>query len=254
MKILPSPSLPSLKVQRLNVLNKLSTIKGSCIGLNSKDDGPEPNNEQPVEQRNELERRTVDSKHISTVSSLVADDRESTNGKESQRNNFGLYALKFQRNVTTHANTMLMMIKRDNCKNAKASKSDEPSATDAPKRSKTVKHRSKHEQFEPCDRGHANYNDANEHYDDEFDEGCSVDVWTNRNQRFNNNMEHTIAGPNARAPIRPRRLKPIAPKANSIAAHDMNKTPKNDFNHQYMAYESIQSMERFDSDQNVMNI
>lgn len=271
MKIIPSPSLPSLKVQRLNVLNKLSTLKGSCIGLNAKDDGSETNqhDEQSNMQKSDLERRTVDSKHISTVSSLVAttadsDDGQSPNAKESQRNNFGLYALKFHRNLATHANSMLMNFKRDSCVRSKASKSVETSPANSPTQNKTLANRSKHEYFEPCDRPHTNYNDANEHYDDEFDEGCSVDIWnkTNRFQRnrqqFKMESESVVNGPNAttRAPVRPRRIKPIAPKANSIAAHDAN-TTKNSFNsanHQFMPYESVQSMDNFGSDQNVMNI
>lgn len=260
MKILPSPSLPSLKVQRLNVLNKLSTIKGSCIGLNSKDDGPEPNNEQPVGQRTDLERRTVDTKHISTVSSLLAtksdcDDGESSKAKDSQRNNFGLYALKFHRNLATHANSMLLNFKRDSCVRSKGSKSsDEPStATDSPTIDKAIKNRSKHEYFEPCDRAHANYNDTNGNYDDEFEEGCSVDVWKNTNRFQRNrskiNPENIDHEPTVRAPVRPRRVKPLAPKAN---------TAKDGFNpvnhHQYIGYERTQSMDDFDSDQNVMNI
>lgn len=269
MKIIPSPSLPSLKVQRLNVLNKLSTLKGSCIGLNAKDDADQTNQEQSGMQRSDLERRTVDTKHISTVSSLVAtktdsDDGQSTNGKESQRNNFGLYALKFHRNLATHANSMLMNFKRDSCVRSKASKSIDTSPANSPTQNKTLSNRSKHEYFEPCDRAHTNYNDANGHYDDEFDEGCSVDIWnkTNRFQRnrqqFKMESESVVSELNTtqRAPVRPRRVKPIAPKANSITAHDAN-IPKNSFNsanHQFMPYESVQSMDNFRSDQNVMNI
>lgn len=264
--MIPSPSLPSLKVQRLNVLNKLSTIKGSCIGLNAKDDGSDANNEQSNESHeSELERRTVDTKHISTVSSLMAtkpdsDDAKSSNGKESQRNNFGLYALKFHRNLATHANSMLMNFKRDSCVRSKGSKSDGPSAIDSPPLNTAVKNRSKHEQFEPCDRAQVQYHNANENYEDEFEGGCTVDVWNNSNRfqrnQFKNHSEIVEHVPTTRAPVRPKRVKPLAPKANSIAAHHANMVNDdfNPMNNRYMTHERSQSFDSFDSDQNVMNI
>lgn len=265
MKIIPSPSLPNLKVQRLNMLNKLSSLKGSCIGLNGKDDGGDSNQDQSNVQQSDLERRTVNTNHISTVSSLVAtksdaDDGQSTTAKESQRNNFGLYALKFHRNLATHANTMMMNFKRDSCVRSKGSKTDETTATDAIKRNKTIKHRSKHEQFQPCDRQYTNHNiDSIEHYDDEYDEQCSIDVSkkTNRFQRNRQQFKMETANidyepSSTRVPIRPKRIKPIAPKANPIVAYETNDTNFTKNGRQYMVHERSQSMDSFESDQNVM--
>lgn len=258
MKIIPSPSLPNLKVQRLNVLNKLSTIKGSCIAINS-DDGTEQNTEHKPAQNEQLERRTIDSKHISTVSSLVAtkseDDVAGKSAKESQQNNFGLYALKFHRNLATHANTMFTNFKKDIGKRSKTSgktTSDESTVSESPKFNTARANRSKHEYFEPCPQ-QTHYNGDDNEFDDNGS-STNIDVWNNSNRfqrnRFKNDTDNIVNGPNARAPVRPRRIKPAAPKAYPIAAHDIEPTR----NKQYLPYKNTQNTEDFDSDQNVMNI
>lgn len=259
MKIIPSPSLPNLKVQRLNVLNKLSTMKGSCIAINS--NGATEQNTEPSASEH-LERRTIDSKHISTVSSLVATKSEddigisSSKAKESQRNNFGLYALKFHRNLTTHANSMFMNFKKDIGKRSKSSTKtvDESTVCESPEFNTARSNRSKHEYFEPCHQ-QIHYNRTGEQYDSEFDDGGSnIDVWKNSNRfqrnRFRSDLDNDVSEPNVRAPVRPRRIKPVAPKANLNAGHNVDQT----INQQYSPYEGTHHMDNFGSDQNVMNI
>lgn len=275
MKILPSPSLPNLKVQRLNMLNKLSTLKGSCIGLDATPETTDQRNEQAHEQSSDLERRTVDTKHISTVSSLVVNKTEvdefgKKTGKESQRNNFGLYALKFHRNVANHANNMLMNFKKDNNGNHKRTKSIKASGSvdidESPKFKQVTSNRSKHEYFEPCHQPNCTADQRNQ-YESEHEDGGSVDIWNNskrfQRNRFILHSDDTPAGatvtmmasnrPSTRMPVRPRRIKPIAPKANTNSAHDANAT-KNTYNANHQYYENTQSIDNFGSDQNVMNI
>lgn len=275
-KIMPSPSLQCLKSQRLNVMNKFSSSMSkasSCIGLDSKD---RKEGEDEPEQKSELERRTVDAKRISTVSSLVAtkseseDGNKSSKGKESQRNNFGLYALKFQRNLTNHANNMIMSFRNDNCVRSKVTKLETMHAdTESPKL-EPMSSRLKHEYFEPCERADE-FTLSN--YEREPKEGDSYEVWNkpdqnanraNRTWRMssgvkcnkpeNDNSEDTVDEPSIRAPARPKRIKPLAPKINSIIAHDVANRPNHPIKHQYMDYESTQSMDNFDSDPNVLMI
>lgn len=261
MKIIQSPSLPNLKVQRLNVLNKLSTIKGLCISSSS--DGTEHSVEQPApEHRCELERRTIDTKHISTVSSLVATNRDDDTGKssiskESQRNNFGLYALKFHRNLATHANKF-MNFKKDLDKRSKSSNNKtvaESTVCESPEFNASRANRSKHEYFKPCYE-QTHYTGTGARYDREFDDGSNIEVWNHSNRfqrnRLKNDSQNISNEPIVRAPIRPRRIKPVAPKAKSIAGHDID--VKKNTHQQYLPYESTQPMDDFDSDQNVMNI
>lgn len=258
MKMVPSPSLPNLKVQRLNVMNKLSSMKGSCIAVNSNDGTEQQDTEQPPPEH--LERRTIDSKHISTVSSLVAtksDDElaKSSKAKESQCNNFGLYALKFHRNLATHANSMYVNFKKDIGKRSKVTSKSVDETTvhqnESPELYSAARsNRTKHEHFEPC---HQRTHQNGAKYDNEFDDYGNVNVWNNNSNRFQrnrtikHNSENVVNGPNARAPVRPRRIKPIAPKANSVPAASVTDRRVN-------AYERSQSIDSFDSDQNVMNI
>lgn len=272
MKIIPSPSLPNLRVQRLNVLNKLSSMKGSCIAINSNDGAEQSAAAAEAASSSEhLERRTIDTKHISTVSSLVATKSEddicnSSKAKESQRNNFGLYALKFHRNLSTHANSMIQSFKKDIGKRSKSCPKtvDETNVSESPEFNASRSNRSKHEYFEPCHQQIHYYHRSREHsYDSDFDDTKNIDIWNNsnrfqRNNRFKNDPDNDLSGPTARAPVRPRRIKPIAPKANLRAGHSVD-TTKDKFqtiNLQYSSYDdSTHSMDNFGSDdQNVMNI
>lgn len=272
MKIIPSPSLPNLKVQRLNVLNKLSSMKGSCIAINS-NDATEQNAAAAAAEPSSsehLERRTIDSKHISTVSSLVATKSEddvckSSKAKESQRNNFGLYALKFHRNLSTHANSMIQSFKKDIGKRSKSSAKtvNETNISESPEFNAARANRSKHEQFEPCHQ-QIHYHRADEHhYDSEFDDTYTVNVFDDsnrfqRNNRSKHESESDVNGPNARAPVRPRRIKPTAPKANSRAGHNLEatKTTFQSIDLPYSSYDdTTHSVDNFGSDDhNVMNI
>lgn len=276
MKIIPSPSLPNLKVQRLNVLNKLSTMKGSCIGINSSDGGTEQNAAAAAAAESSssehLERRTIDSKHISTVSSLVATKSEddickSSKAKESQRNNFGLYALKFHRNLSTHANSMIQSFKKvDIGKRSKSTASKtvrETNISESPEFNSARAHRSKHEQFEPCRQQQIQYHHRadDHHYDGEFDDTNNID-WNDSNRfqrnRFKNDPDNDVNAQANRAPVRPRRIKPIAPKANSKFGSNANAT-RNSFQSIDLRYSSFDdtthSMDNFGSDDhNVMNI
>lgn len=239
-------------------------MKGSCIAINS-NDGTESNAEQSAPEH--LERRTIDSKYISTVSSLVAikpedDLGKSAKAKESQRNNFGLYALKFHRNLATHANSMFMNFKKDIGKRSKTSTKssvNETTVSETPEFNAADRaNQSRHEYFEPCHQQASHYNDGDgAQYGSEFDDCSNVDVWNNSNRfqrnRFKNDSDNVVNGPNARAPVRPRRIKPVAPKANSIAAHDIDAKKRTfpPINQQCLPYESTQSMDNY---QNVMNI
>lgn len=261
MKMVPSASLPNLKVQRLNVMNKLSSMKGSCIATSSNDGTEQSGTEHHENHEPEhLERRTIDSKHISTVSSLVAtrsdddDPDKSSKAKESQRNNFGLYALKFHRNLATHANTMFVNFKKDIGKRSKVSSksADEPPVSESPEFDAARGNRSKHEYFEPCHRQRTHRNGNEAHYDSEFDDCRQTNAWNNSNRfqrnRCENDSDDAINGPpNSRAPVRPRRIKPVAPKAKPVAAAH-RADARNSF------ARSIESIDSYGSDENVMNI
>lgn len=257
-------------------------MKGSCIGINS-GDGDTVQSGAPAaitaeaSSSERLERRTIDSKHISTVSSLVATKSEdnickSLKAKESQRNNFGLYALKFHRNLSTHANSMIQSFKKvDIGKRSKSAASKtvhETDVSESPEFNSARSIRSKHEHFEPCRRRqhqiqyHHRTNDH--HYDSEFDDTNNID-WNDSN-RFQRNRFKTdqpdidVSGPNApnRAPVRPRRIKPIAPKANLNSGPNSN-AARNSFQSIDLRYSSFEdsnhSMDNFGSDDhNVMNI
>lgn len=276
MKIIPSPSLPNLKVQRLNVMNKLSTLKGSCIGINSNDGeqsgAPAATVAIEASSSEHLERRTIDSKHISTVSSLVATKSEddickSSKAKESQRNNFGLYALKFQRNLSTHANSMIQSFKKveigKRSKSAAPKTVHETNVSESPEFNSARSIRSKHEQFEPCRQQQIQYRHRlkDHHYDSEFDDTNNIE-WNDSNRfqrnRFKNDIDIDVSVPNPpnRAPVRPKRIKPIAPKANSNSGPKAN-AARNSFQSIDLRYSSFDetSMDNFESDDhNVMNI
>lgn len=97
-----------------------------------------------------LERRTIDTNHISTISSLVDRSKvenESNIYYDSQKHNYGLYALKHNRSMSTasrRSGTRMNLPQRD-----------DPSATSATTTTTMVHFRrslpyeSKHEYFEP---------------------------------------------------------------------------------------------------------
>lgn len=109
-----SDKIPSIQVPTLKSINSLPKLKNrSCdflgritcnlfpLHFQQRDDVPK--------SRNALERRTVDSRQISTISSLVDRDKNSRNTisettsqlHESQKENFGLYALKYNRSTAS---------------------------------------------------------------------------------------------------------------------------------------------------------
>lgn len=85
---------------------------------------------------NILERRTIQSTHISTISSLVDDTKVSTQQcHESQRDNYGLYALKYNR-MAARQTGVLMNISTSNELNRGHNQNQ---------------YEMKHEHFEPCE-------------------------------------------------------------------------------------------------------
>lgn len=99
LKSIPVPNLKSIPVPNLKSINSnIPKLKNrSCdffgrITCNLFQSHAPPSNEP--QSRNVLERRTVDSTQISTISSLV--DTSQVRG-DNQKENFGLYALKHSR-------------------------------------------------------------------------------------------------------------------------------------------------------------
>lgn len=264
-KILPSNSMPCLKIQGANIMNRLplGIFKSTCVGANDSDgdgtkDEPKDAPKDEIQDKNDLQRRTVDTKHISTVSSLVNTKSESdgnnksSKAKESQRNNFGLYALKFHRNLTARANNVILNFKNDNTKRSKPSKAD----LSAPNSEL------KHEYFEAC--GHSiestqyNYTATDDYCRIELNDDHNM----NRSSSFDNNSDEMTFSQRTIAPVRPRRMKSISPNPNSIVvvgggSSETNKMkkPPSAMRSRFVAYDNAQKIdEKWTEDDSVLNI
>lgn len=260
-KILPPNPIPCLKIQGANIMNRLPNLgvfKGSCMSVNnadgddSKNASTDDNSKDEPKEKSDLQRRTVDAKHISTVSSLVAkpesdDGNKSSKSKESQRNNFGLYALKFHRNLTAKANNVILNFKNDNSKRSKSSKLE----VTAPNIDL------KHEYFEAC--GHSietaqyNYTATDEYCRIELNDDHNM----NRTNSFDNNSEQMTFSQRTIAPVRPRRMKSISPNPNSMVVTETNRTkkPPSAMRSRFVAYENAHNIdEKWTEDDSVLNI
>ena len=109
---------PLTNLQQLNILNRLPC---NLFRQTQTSTRPPPT----VSDSNSLERQTIESNGISTISSLV----DKSKIANSQRENYGLYALKCSRNATRRAGIILNL------------NAGEPTGHI---------YEIKHEQFEPC--------------------------------------------------------------------------------------------------------
>lgn len=259
--------MPCLKIQGANIMNRIPSgmFKGSCIG--TKDNEGDESKDEPKEvardgtkERSDLQRRTVDTKHISTVSSLVTSKTEtdlskkSTKDKDSQRNNFGLYALKFHRNLAARANNVILNFKSDNLKRSKSTKNnaEQPSAPN---------NELKHEYFEACghsiESAHYNYNETDEYCKIELNDDHSMNIHMNRSNSFDTNTEQMTFKQRTIAPVRPRRMKSNSPNPNSMVVSETNKMkkPQNSIKSRFVAYENAPKIdEKWSEDDSVLNI
>lgn len=181
---------------------------------------------------NSLERRTVDSTHISTISSLVDRTRCDSNIQmhESQKENFGLYALKYNRSSASRRGSVLKILTPNGGSPRRKLSTNSSAAA----------YNFKHEHFQPCrsayddnDSDASNDNAANEFCRIELSEGECLNGLKNSAARKNDknckNMKiqqsesesngNDLAAP-VPAPVPPRRVKSVPltrPRADPLA-------------------------------------
>lgn len=178
-----SEKFPSVSIPKLNRIDSLPSIKTcdlferlTCNLFQSTFSQRSSNKSTG----NRLERRTIDSTHISTISSLVDRTRcdSTVQMHESQKENFGLYALKCNRSAGTSKRGSVLKILTPGSGNGGSPQHKFPT------NSSNSMYNFKHEHFQPCQTATHEYaandsnqcddfndNRANEYYKIEFIEG-----------------------------------------------------------------------------------
>lgn len=249
---LPQVSVPKLKtfdslpkLRTYNILDRLTCNLFQSSQFSNRSTTKTPGNV--------LERRTVDSAHISTISSLVDRTRRDSSLQmhESQKENFGLYALKYNRSVASQRGSALGILStnvRSPQRKFSAHSSGSAGAGDCI-----------HEHFQPCQTGRdygansvPNERNGNEYYKIQFDgDECSkgsnglAPTKTNKNCR-NIKIQQIESDTNrqtVRAPTPPKRVKNL-PSARPRADRSAKAKAKIEFLDDEMNHnESIQPLE-----------
>lgn len=194
-----SDKIPSIPVPTLKSINSIPKLRNrSCDFLGRitcnlfQSHLPQRNVPQ---SGNVLERRTVDSRHISTVSSLV-DKGGPSAVHESQKENFGLYALKYSRSNAS---------KRGSLQSQKGG-------------SRSVVENQSHEHFQPCRASSIGSSSSHQSafHDEEgycefelSDESAAEEVSMNRVKSAKSTKKVTA---NVLDSNRPRAVPPVPPK------------------------------------------
>lgn len=196
--------MPSIPVPTLKSINSIPKLRNrSCDFLGRitcnlfQSHLPQRNVPQ---SGNVLERRTVDSRHISTISSLV--DKDGQNGlhegcsqlHESQKENFGLYALKYSRSNAS---------KRGSLQSQKSGNRS------------TVENQN-HEHFQPCRVSSTGSSGSPPSVVTDEEGYCEIE-FSDESAAEENRMNHVKSGKNAEKVIEsvvdsPRAGPPVPPK------------------------------------------
>lgn len=181
-------------------------------------------------RKNSLKRQTIDSKHISTISSII--DKSELESKhirrvETQKSNFGLYALKFNRN---EAKRSASFNPSSSIERFQWSNEERQTSTIAP-------NAIKHEYFEPCqmngqcetDRCYVEATDQDEYYRIEFGQTFEFDLTNTdrQQQQIMQNDEYCVITRSESEMATHRRKKkaaPIPPKRNKTVKRNLVKT------------------------------
>lgn len=199
---------------------------------------------------NVLERRTIESIHISTISSLVDKTKVSNNSPnlcDSQRDNYGLYALKYNRSVKAKRGGVIMNLTSTEDSphhEASASPLTTTNVMTIPK-TPALPYEYKHEHFQPCQssvdieidkKPSTHITDSNEYYKIEFSEESGlkelkhvVDKSNDKNCENNKMKQTTFATPlkhGKLTPVPPRRVKNIPQKASPKTIERNTMQPK----------------------------